>query len=301
VRPARGRSDSTGDIMAYPVETTPIVNAVPFERRAQTCRSDHGIYVSFRLSGCFPAERICSSLYSRASSDPGHRTTAATSRRYGPESLHCSTTSSNRANGRCHRARAELQSTAQSRFRRCSSRSSLCLSRRYRSTPSFAFGGPQVHTPGPPLRQENPSPQGAGKLKPRFHSPAAVTPAGATFHSPAYAPIPREPPPSNTDPWTSIYTVKLEGRGDWSFHERADGATLVLRHNGVGDHERDPRAEGGVVEQTSRRVDRYLASLYKIIRTRCQRHRPHSQTRQLRASPGSTTTCETPETRSLHS
>jgi hypothetical protein len=35
--------------------------------------------------------------------------------------------------------------------------------------PSFAFGGPQVHTPGPPLRQGNPSPQGAGRLNPVFH------------------------------------------------------------------------------------------------------------------------------------
>jgi hypothetical protein len=131
--------------------------------------------------------------------------------------------------------------------------------------PSIAFGGPQVHTPGPPLRQGDPSPQGAGRLNPHFHSPAAVTPVGAAFHSPAYAPIPREPPPINSDPWTSIYTVQLEGRGDWSFKERANGATLVLKRNGVGNHERDPRAEGGVVEQTHRRVDRYLASLPERI------------------------------------
>jgi hypothetical protein len=67
------------------------------------------------------------------------------------------------------------------------------------------------------------------------------------------------PPQINSDPWTSIYTVELEWRGDWSFKERVNGATLVLKHNGVGDHERDPRAEGGIVEETSRREDRYLA------------------------------------------
>jgi hypothetical protein len=30
VRPARGRGDSMGDVLAYPVETPTIVNAVPF-------------------------------------------------------------------------------------------------------------------------------------------------------------------------------------------------------------------------------------------------------------------------------
>jgi hypothetical protein len=65
--------------------------------------------------------------------------------------------------------------------------------------PSLAFGGPQVHTPGPLLRQGNPSPQGAGRLNPVFRSPAAVTPVGTAFQSPGYAPLPRMPPPIKED------------------------------------------------------------------------------------------------------
>ena len=117
-----------------------------------------------------------------------------------------------------------------------------------------------MHTPGPPLRQGNPSPQGVGRLNPIFHSPAAVTPVGA-FQSPAYAPLPRMPPPIDPDPWTSVYTVDLMGQGEWTFVEGTNGATLVLRHNGTGNNERDPRVEGGLLNERHRREERYLGSL----------------------------------------
>jgi hypothetical protein len=260
VRPARGRSDSMGDVMAYPVETPTIVNAIPFRGdhrpAAQVTAYPPADYQDAFLQNGFAAHYI---RESRQTPDIGQQQPPRGG--MAPNPFTAPPLLATEPMDDAAEQERNFRTLLNQGFGAAPAAQAYASVGGTGVPPSFAFGGPQVHTPGPPLRQGNPSPQGAEMLNPRFYSPAVVTPAGAVFNSPAYAPLPREPPPINSNPWTSIQTVEFEGRGDWSFKERANGATLVLKHNGVGNHERDLRAEGGIVEQTHRREDRYLASL----------------------------------------